>query len=325
MRIRIYEDKKYVVEPTEKPICGKDEVLMKVKACGVCGSDVGRVFAGAAYYYPIVLGHEFSGEIAESDDSDLIGKRACVFPLLPCKKCEFCAEQAYANCVSYDYYGSRRDGAMQDWLCVKRENLVFLPDNVSFEAGAMVEPAAVCLHAVKKAQIQKGESIVIFGAGTIGMLCGMWAKHFGAAHVYFVDIDEKKLDMAKALGFEVYDNQSVEIAVEASGAAVCLNNAINFVKARGRIVIVGNSGADVTIAKATYAQILRKQLTFSGSWNSDFSDRVNEWKESVEAISKGYIDPEALITHRIPLSDGSRAFDIIKNREFFNKIMVVEK
>ena len=323
MRIRVYEGAKVAVEPTERPVCGDGEVLVKIKACGVCGSDIGRVFAGAAYYYPIVLGHEFAGQIEESSDATLIGKRVCVFPLLPCKKCEFCAEQAYANCVSYDYYGSRRDGAMQDWLCVKRENLVFLPDNVSFEAGAMVEPAAVCLHAVKKAQIKKGENVLIYGAGTIGLLCGMWAKHFGADHVYFVDIDEKKLTFAKELGFEVYDNQSVEVAVEASGAAACLNGAIQHVKARGRVIIVGNAGADMTLGKATYSHILRKQITLMGSWNSDFSDRVNEWKESVNAISNGYITPEKLITNRVPLADGVRAFEIIKNREFFNKIMVV--
>lgn len=325
MRIRIYENAKIAIEPTEKPVCNHDEVLVKIKACGICGSDIGRVFAGAAYYYPIVLGHEFAGQIEESDDKTLVGKRVCVFPLLPCKKCEFCAEQAYANCVSYDYYGSRRDGGMQDWLCVKRENLVFLSDNVSFEAGAMVEPAAVCLHAVKKAQIQTGENVLIYGAGTIGLLCGMWAKHFGAAHVYFVDIDEKKLAFAKELGFEVYEDQSVEVAIEASGAAACLNAAINNIKARGRVIIVGNSGSDVMIAKSTYTQILRKQLTFLGSWNSNFSDRVNEWQESVDAISKGEISPEKLITHKLPLADGERAFEIIKNKEFFNKIMVVEK
>ncbi len=325
MKIYVYEGAKVMLEPTQKPTYESDEVLLKVKACGVCGSDIARVFQNGAYFYPIVLGHEFSGQIEECADAELIGKRVCIYPILPCKSCEFCQKQNYANCVNYDYYGSRRDGGMQDWLCVKRENLVFLPDNVSYEAGAMVEPAAVCLHAVKKATIQSGESVVIFGAGTIGMLCGMWARHFGAKHVYFVDIDEQKLKMARALGFEDYQNQDVEVAIEASGAAVCLNRAIQSVKAFGRIVIVGNCASDPTIEKANYSQILRKQLSLFGSWNSDRSDTVNEWDESVDAIAKGYIDPEALITHRVPLAEGDRAFQVIQNREFFNKIMVVEK
>lgn len=325
MRIRVYEGSRIAIEETEKPPFMSDEVLLKVKACGVCGSDIGRIFAGAAYYYPIVVGHEFAGQIEDCDDRALIGKRVCVFPLLPCKECEFCKKQAYANCVKYDYYGSRRDGAMQDWLAVKKDNLVFLPDNVSFEAGAMVEPAAVCLHAVKKANIQNGERVLIYGAGTIGLLCGMWAKSFGASNVYFVDIDAKKLDFAKELGFEVYNGEEVEVAIEASGAAACLNGSIDNVKACGRVVIVGNAGADMTIGKETYAKILRKQLTISGSWNSDFSDRINEWAESVQAISEGRIEPERLITHKTTIEDAMSALDIIKNREFFNKIMVVAK
>ena len=325
MKIKVYEGAKVVVEPSEKPTPVAGEVLVKVRACGVCGSDIPRVYANASYYYPIVLGHEFSGTVIESDDRSIIGKPVCVFPVLPCKECEFCKKQAYANCVSYDYYGSRRDGGMQDWLCVKRENLVLLPENVSYEAGAMIEPVAVCLHAVKKAQLQVGESVLIYGAGTIGLLAGMWAKHFGAAHIYFVDIDEKKLAFANELGFEVYGNQNVEVAIEASGAAPCLNGAIENVKPFGRVIIVGNAGKDMTITKQTYAKILRKQLAMMGSWNSDFSDRINDWKESAEAISKGYICPEKLITHRVELSEGVRAFEITQSKDFYNKIMVVTK
>ena len=325
MKIRVYEGAKVVVEPTEKPTPAAGEVLVKIKACGVCGSDLHRVFAGTSYYYPIVLGHEFAGVIEESDDPGIIGKPVCAFPLLPCKKCEFCKKQAYANCINYDYYGSRRDGGMQDWLCVKKENLVFLPENVSYEAGAMVEPIAVCLHAIKKATLKAGESVLIYGAGTIGLLCGMWAKHFGAEHVYFVDIDEKKMEFAKELGFEAYGNQSVEVAVEASGAAACLNAAIENVKSFGRVIIVGHSGRDMTIRSTTYTKILRKQLSLFGTWNSDFSDCVNEWAESVDAISKGSIKPERLITHRVPLENGAEAFEITCRKEFFNKIMVVTK
>ena len=325
MRIQVYENARVVLEPTQKPTPKDGEVLLKVKACGVCGSDIGRVFKNGAYFYPIVLGHEFAGIVEESADKELLGKRACIYPILPCNSCEFCQKQAYANCVSYDYYGSRRDGGMQDWLCVKRENLVFLPDNVSYEAGAMVEPIAVCLHAIKKATLKAGESVLIYGAGTIGLLCGMWAKHFGAEHVYFVDIDEKKMEFAKELGFEAYGNQSVEVAVEASGAAACLNAAIENVKSFGRVIIVGHSGRNMTIGSTTYTKILRKQLSLFGTWNSDFSDCVNEWAESVDAISKGSIKPERLITHRVPLENGAEAFEITRRKEFFNKIMVVTK
>lgn len=325
MQLTVYENGKVAVEASTKPALQKGEVLLCVRACGICGSDVPRVFAGKSYYYPIVLGHEFSGEVTESENGAWNGKRVCVFPLLPCKECEFCKKEQWANCVHYDYYGSRRDGGMQEWIAVNEENLVELPAGVSFEAGAMIEPTAVCLHAIKKAGVQKGESIVVYGAGTIGLLCGMWAKSFGAENVYVVDIDEKKIEMAKVLGFEKYDGQAVDVAVEASGASPCLNAALNSVKAFGRVVIVGNAGADMTIKKENYAHILRKQLNIFGSWNSDFSSKINDWKESLQAIAEGKIQPEKLITHTFEFSDGDKAFEVIKNREFYNKIMVVNK
>ena len=325
MKITVYENGKVAVENSEKPAVQQDEVLIRVRACGICGSDVPRVFAGKSYFYPIVLGHEFSGEVVESPDGEWIGKRVSVFPLIACKECDFCAKEQWANCIKYDYYGSRRHGGLQEWLAVKKSNLVELPKNVSYNAGAMIEPTAVCLHAVKKACVRAGEKVVVYGAGTIGLLCGMWAKSFGAEAVYFVDIDENKIRTAVSLGFQKYDGQAVEIAVEASGAGACLNDALVKVKAFGRVVIVGNVGADVTVKKENYSQILRKQLSVFGSWNSDFASYANDWKESLQAISDEKIQPEKLITHVFALADGDKAFDVIKNREFYNKIMVVSE
>ncbi|MBO4940153.1 MAG: galactitol-1-phosphate 5-dehydrogenase [Clostridia bacterium] len=323
MKVSIEENGVVRVLQTKKPTRQSGEALVWIKACGICGSDVPRVFARKSYFYPIVLGHEFSGIVEESDNGALVGKRVSIFPILPCKTCEFCQKEQYANCVQYDYYGSRRDGGMQDWLCVKEENLIVLPDGVSYAAGAMVEPLAVCLHAVKKAKIQNGESVLIYGAGTIGMLCGMWARSFGASRVYFVDIDEKKIEMAESLGFERYSGQDVEAAIEASGAAVCLGGCLKNVRAFGRVVIVGNPSGDMRIEKADYTHILRKQLTVLGSWNSDYSTKSNDWEESLQAVADGAITPEKLITHTFKIAEGEKAFEVIKNREFYNKIMLV--
>lgn len=323
MKLTVFENGNLAVEVAEIPAVQDGEVLLKVKACGICGSDVPRVFNGKSYYYPIVLGHEYSGIVEQSCGGKWDGKRVCVFPILPCKQCEYCKKEQYANCVKYDYYGSRRDGGMQDYLSVKEENLVVLPDSISYEAGAMIEPVAVCLHATKKAQIQKGESVLIYGAGTIGLLCAMWAKDFGASFVYLVDIDKQKLAMAERLGFNRYNNEPVQVVFEASGANVCVNQAIDKVSAFGRVVLVGNTGTDIIIAKENYAKIIRKQLSLFGSWNSDYSKATNDWEDSVQAISEGRINPEVLITHKFSLDESVKAYDIIKNREFYNKIMVV--
>lgn len=324
MRCYVHEDGKIDVQKSEPLSPREGYCLFRVKACGICGSDIPRVFAGTSYYYPIVLGHEFAGVVEDSTNPALIGKRACVFPVLPCGECEFCKKQQWANCVHYDYYGSRRDGGMQSTLLVKESNLVFLPDAVSDEAGAMIEPTAVCLHAVKKAQITETSRVLIYGAGTIGLLAGMWAQALGACAVSISDPDERRCEMAKALGFSLYRGEAINTVIEASGAPSALNDAITACEAFGRIVLVGHGKQDVTVSHQNFALILRKQLTLLGSWNSDVTDTVNDWQESVRAIADSKLNPERLITHKIPLCEADRAFAIIGERkEFYNKIMVV--
>ena len=324
MKLTVLENQKTVVEPSEKPEAKEGWSLFRVKACGICGSDIPRVFSGAAYFYPIVLGHEFAGVVEDSKNPALIGRRACVFPILPCGTCEFCRREQWANCTHYDYYGSRRAGGMQDYLLIKDENLVFLPDNVSYEAGSMAEPTAVCLHAVRKAEIDDKSVVTVYGAGTIGLLAAMWAKALDAARVCLSDPDERRMAFAERLGFEASGDEQPTVVIEASGAPAALNAAIAKVRAFGKIVIVGNSGGDVTLAKANYAQILRKQLTLTGSWNSDFRRDRNDWEDSVRAISRGIIDPTKLITHRFPLAKATEAFRLIGERkELYNKITVV--
>lgn len=325
IKISIHKDGKSAVEISAFPNRKEDEVILNVKACGICGSDIPRIFSNHAYYYPIVIGHEFSGVVTDSEGGLLNGKRVGVFPIIPCGECAFCKQGLYANCTNYNYYGSRCDGGLQEYIAIKTQNLVVLPDNVSYEVGAMLEPVSVCLHAVKKATIQKGEDVLIYGAGTIGLLCAMWAKDFGAKNIYLVDIDEKKLDFAENLGFSRYKGQQIQVVFECSGAGSCLNEAIERIDAFGRMVLVGNANLDMLVKVDNYAKVLRKQLTIMGSWNSDFSFKVNDWKESVQAISEGRIQPDALITHVLPLRDWGKVIDLIKNREFFNKIMVVNK
>ena len=118
-------------EDVPMPVRQAGEVLLKVHACGICGSDLPRVFTKGTYHFPTIPGHEFAGEIVEADDPSLVGRRAAVFPLLPCRKCEACQVGEYAQCSDYDYYGSRRDGAFAEYIAVKEWNLVFFDDSLS--------------------------------------------------------------------------------------------------------------------------------------------------------------------------------------------------
>lgn len=150
------EDLRYEEVPCPERKSG--EVLLKIKAAGICGSDIPRVFTKGTYHFPTIIGHEFAGETVEADDSELVGRGASVFPLLPCGKCSACQEEQYARCSDYDYYGSRRDGAMAEYIAVKQENLCLLPKEVTYEEAAMSEPAAVALHAFRKSGVGQGDA-----------------------------------------------------------------------------------------------------------------------------------------------------------------------
>ncbi len=320
-----------------------DEVLFKVKACGICGSDIPRIFVNGTYHFPTIPGHEFSGEVVgvgADKNKDLIGTRAAVFPLIPCKKCENCNNGDYEMCKSYDYLGSRSDGAYAEYVRVPVWNLVPIPDSLSFEEAAMTEPTAVALHALRRAQIEVGDNVVIFGPGTIGMLLAQWARAWGA-RVLLVGTDANNWDFVESLGFTEYCNSSHEdaiewvkkmtggvgadIAIEAVGIALTACNCLEAAASGGKVIFVGNPHGDFTFPQNTYWQILRKQLRIYGTWNSSYSDtHKSDWNMVVNAMASGKIDAKKLITHKYNLENMDEGLKIMRdNTEFFAKIMVV--
>lgn len=170
MRLHKIGDFKY--EDVELRDIKDDEILMKVEACGICGSDIPRVFELGAHTFPITIGHEFSGVIvdtARQEDKDIIGKKASVFPLIPCRQCESCETGHYAQCTNYNYLGSRCDGGFAQYCIIPSKwHLIFSENkDVTSEALAMVEPATVAQHAVRRAEVTAGDNVLIFGAGPI--------------------------------------------------------------------------------------------------------------------------------------------------------------
>ena len=315
-----------------------DEVLLWVRACGVCGSDIPRVFTKGTYHFPTIIGHEFAGEVIDADDLSLIGNGAAVFPLIPCGKCSACRKGNYAQCASYDYYGSRCDGAMSQYIAVKKENVILLPDGVSYMAAAMCEPAAVSLHAFRKAEVHSGDTVVIFGVGPIGLLFASWVREADAKHVVLVARSEERADFARKLGFiDVVDSSvtdveeyvskltggaGADVCVEGTGSSdaleLCLKCTGNF----GRVVTMGNPVGDITLSQDAYWKILRKELKLVGTWNSSFSEKHNDWEDVLEAMKDRVIDPEALITHVFGLKDYEKAFQIMHEKtEPYCKVM----
>ena len=261
----------------EKPVPKKGEVLINVMACGICGSDIPRVYVTGSYHFPTVLGHEFSGKIVEvADDvsSDYLGKKAAVFPLLPCNECEYCQSGYYAQCKNYNYFGSRTDGGFEEYLAVPLFNLVLLEDQVSYEEGAMVEPATVAQHVINKAELTVGDNVVIYGAGPIGVMVAQWAQINGAGKVLLIDIDPTKVAFARELGFEhVCNSQEKEaesfiletlggkladVAIEATGSSGAFDQCAQSIRTFGRVVLLGNPHSDMVLKQKTYDQFMRQ-------------------------------------------------------------------
>jgi L-iditol 2-dehydrogenase len=327
-------------EDVPNPERKEDEVLLKVRAAGICGSDIPRIFEKGTYHFPTIPGHEFAGEIVEADDKALIGKKAAVFPLLPCRACGPCETGEYAQCQNYDYYGSRRDGGFAEYIAVKKWNLVLVPDGVPFEHAAMCEPCAVAIHALTQAGIAIGDTVAVFGAGTIGLIAAQIAQGWGAARVVLTDIDAQKLAFARSLGF-VHTVNSLEqdaaayiqginggagadVALEAAGVSATLEACLKAAKVFGQVVLMGNPAKNMDIPQKAYWEILRKQLTLRGTWNSSFSQRRNDWKTAIQCMENGILRLDQFITHRFAFKDCGKAFDLAKTRnEFWVKIMFV--
>ncbi|MCL2831828.1 MAG: galactitol-1-phosphate 5-dehydrogenase [Treponema sp.] len=325
-----------VYEDVPDPVPKAGEVLLKIKASGICGSDIPRVFIKGTYSFPTIPGHEFAGEIVETGpgaDRALIGKAAAVFPLLPCKKCDMCETGEYASCRNYNYFGSRCDGGFAQYIAVPVWNLV-MAGNLGYEEMAMAEPASVSLHALGRAGVSIGDSVAIFGAGAIGLMLAAFAKAGGAQNIILLDIDEKKLAFAKQLGYEyalnsgskdwldnvktITGGKGVDLAIEGAGAAAAAEGCFLAAKPLGRVVLMGNPSGDMNLKQAPYWDILRKQLTVFGTWNSSYTQKQNDWRTALAAMASGRVNVKQLVTHRFSLADCGAAFDLLRDKTQFS-------
>lgn len=330
--VRLYDINDLRYEEVTIPELKNDELLLKIDACGICGSDLPRVFDMGAHVMPLIIGHEFAGTVvktAKKEDEHLISKTAAVFPLIPCRECESCESGHYAQCKNYNYLGSRCDGGFAEYCIIPSKwQLIFSSNpDVSSEDLCMVEPATVAQHAVRKSGLEAGQTILIVGAGPIGMIAARWASIFGAKQVVLVDINEEKTEFARNLGFEVYNsretdvvktvmeltqNKGVDVVIEGSGSSAGLNQAIEVVKTFGTIILMGNPHQDTTIKLKNHSQILRKELSLIGVWNSNYSDYpINEWKYTVEMLDQGKLKVDDLITHKTNLENLAGLFQDI--------------
>ncbi len=340
------------METVEKPKPASGEVLVSVKAAGICGSDIPRIFRTGTYSYPLIPGHEFSGVVAKTGDNVDIewqGQRVGIFPLIPCHLCLPCQRGQYEMCRNYGYLGSRQNGGFAEYAAVPVQNLIKLPDGVSFEEAAMLEPMAVAVHAIRRARPMADDTIAICGLGTIGLLILMFLlekkkeksqntgrilvignKEFQKQTVLRMGIsedcycDSKKEDVGKWL-LDKTDGTGVNLFFECVGKNETLVQAVCGASPGGKVVLVGNPCSDMELEKQVYWKILRNQLEIIGTWNSSFTKEAeDDWRYALERAERKRIAPGALITHKFALDELKKGLHIMRDRtEDYIKIMSV--
>lgn len=293
---------------------------IRIAFAGICGSDLGRGFKSGAYHYPLIMGHEFSGVVESVPEGGKYpeGTRAAIYPLLPCGQCAPCRDGLIQLCTHYDYFGSRRDGAFAQYLYVPEASIVPMPGRVSLEEAALSEPAAVAHHAIYSHPVPRNAAALVIGGGPVGLLAAQWLKIRGCREVAIADAVREKLDFAARLGFLPIDSADLgksdaafDICVEACGLGITRNAAVSCCARRGHIFLIGNPAGTLEMDPKVYSSILRKEISFSGSWNSLPEP---DWKDVLDHAGVD-LDLKSLITAIRPLSQAEETFRWILSGE----------
>ena len=325
------EDVRYM--DYEEPKVSAGMVKIRVKASGICGSDIPRVLHHGVHFYPIVLGHEFSGEVVEVGEGVTkvkVGDKATAAPLLPCLTCDDCQNGNYSLCKHYSFIGSRQQGSNADYVVVPERNAVPFDNSISYEQGAMFEPSTVALHGLIQNDYQGGEYVAVLGCGTIGIFTMQWAKIFGAKKVVAFDISEERLALAKRMGADEVINTTKEdymdtakaitggkgygYVFETAGQIPTMHMAFEVAGNKAHVCFIGTPHVDLTFTPKMWENMNRKEFKLTGSWMSYSAPFPGkEWELTAHYFATGQLkfDP-AFIYKKIPMSQAQEAFRLFK-------------
>lgn len=309
------------------------DVLVAIKQTGICGSDVHYWLEGRIGDYiveaPMVLGHESAGVIhavGSAVTSLKVGDRVALEPGAPCRHCEPCLSGKYNLCIDMQFAATPPfDGTLAGFYALPDDLCYKLPDHVSFEEGALIEPLAVAVHIVRQAVITPGQSVVVMGAGPVGLLCCAVAKAYGASKVVSVDIQPSRLEFAakfaathtfipgrvaaeenaRNLLKEADLPNGADAIIDASGAEPSIQTSIHAVRRGGTYVQGGMGKLDITFP---IVAMCTKEITAKGS----FRYGAGDYKLAVELVSTGKIDVKQLITGRVKFEEAEQAFEDVK-------------
>jgi L-iditol 2-dehydrogenase len=318
------------VEDVNIPQISSHEVLVKMKRVGICGSDVHYYLEGQVASFivkkPLILGHECSGEIVEIGDEVKnlkVGQRVVIEPGFTCGKCEYCRSGRYNLCREVKFYATPPyDGTFAEYASAPEQNVYVMPDEMSYDDGAMIEPLAVGMMAAKMGEVTAQDTVVVLGAGPIGQMALQASKTYGALEIFVTDIVEYRLEYARKYGAnetvnsakedviekiqKLTKNKGVDVVIEASGASQAIQQAIEVVKPGGRIVLVGYPPGDVQIP---IPKVISKELRIQG-----IHRYANVYSTAIKAVSSGRAVVKPYVTHVFPLKQIKEAFEANINK-----------
>jgi L-iditol 2-dehydrogenase len=318
------------IEEVDVPQIGSHDILVKTKRVGICGSDVHYYLEGRIASFvvgePLILGHECSGEIVEVGDEVTrleTGRRVVVEPGFTCGICHYCRQGRYNLCREVRFYGTPPyDGAFAEFVSAPEQNIHSLPDNMSYEEGAMIEPLAVGMMAAKIGEVNVQDVVAVLGAGTIGQMVLQAVKSYGVLSVYMTDVVDYRLDYAKKYGAkavinameddvtnkvkELTDNEGVDVVIEASGATTAILQTLDITKPGGRVVLVGYPRGEVQLP---LAKVIVKELDVRG-----IQRYVNVFPTAIRAVSSGKAAVKPFVTHRFPFQKILEGFETHINK-----------
>jgi len=312
-----------IPEPMEK------ELLIKIMACGICGTDI-HIFRGEYFgNYPVVPGHEFSGiveKIGQGVRRFKEGDRVSVEPNISCDSCNSCLNNRQNFCLNWEAIGVTRPGGMAQHVCAPEKN-VFPIGNLPFESAAFMEPLSCVLHGIQRAKIALADKIAILGAGPIGLLMLKVIKNMGSTPVTVVDRNRSRVQYSKTIGADIilYGTEELEkdyydVVIDATGALSVMAGSIDHARHGGTVLLVGVPPAGKTIEIEPF-KIFKKGLKLLSSYTS-----LRNSFQAVELLKSGIVEVGDLISHRILLEDFEKGVEMIEQgKENVRKVMILPK
>lgn len=307
-----------ILSEREIPEPGPGEVLIQVMASGICGTDI-HIYKGEYLgSYPVIPGHEFSGVVIAAG-SDVrrfkVGDRVAVEPNIACNNCIHCLNNRQNFCLNWQAIGVTLPGGMEQYVTAPDEAVFGIAD-LPYEQGAFVEPLSCVLHGVERARIKLADRVVILGAGPIGNLILQVARLQGASHITMLESNPGRAELARQMGADLVVNRledlpldSFEVVIDASGVIPLMNRTIDFAGKGGTVLLFGVPPSGKNLEMEAF-KIFQKGLTLLSSYTS-----VRNSFQAVDLLRMQKVLVEPLISHRYPLKDISKAFEMIENHD----------